>query len=393
MSRSDPKSLFIHGSTGSIGYQTLDVIRREKTNFKISCLSAWGSNLDRIEKQIAEFKPEIVHIASPQKAYELKQRTKKCRILSGEENILKIARGECVDFDMMVSAASGTAGLKPTIQAIKSGFDIALANKETLVSAGILVKKIARNSGSRIFPIDSEHSAIFQCLQGVVSSEVECIILTCSGGPFRNPEIDLNRVTPSDALAHPTWNMGKKISIDSATLMNKGLEIIEAHWLFDQPVDRIKVVIHPESIIHSMVMMKNGSVLAQMSPPDMKLPILIALNEGHHSKFNSPRLNLPNIRQLTFFDPDRERFPALDLAVRAVDQGGFFPAILNAANEIAVRAFIAGQIGFTDITRLVAEVMDGIILSENFDETELYRIDSETKRFTERKIKGIYKSS
>ncbi len=271
----------------------------------------------------------------------------------------RLAAGELCPVDLVVSAQSGISGVLPTIAALQAGLDVALANKETIVTAGEWVMEICRRSGSKLLPVDSEHSAISQCLASLDSGEVKRLLLTCSGGPFfSRPELDLASISPEQALAHPTWNMGRKISIDSATLMNKGLEIIEARWLFDIQQQKIDVVIHPQSIIHSMVETSDGSVMAQLSHPDMRHPILYALSGGHHWVAPLPILDLTETGSLTFFPPDMKRFPCLKLARDALDAGGTMTAVLNAANEIAVDAFCARKIGFMDIPAVIRTAMD-----------------------------------
>ncbi|MBN1552622.1 1-deoxy-D-xylulose-5-phosphate reductoisomerase [bacterium] len=354
------KRIALLGCTGSIGEQTIDVLSRFKDEFKIVGLSAIGNNpekLIRIAKQIC---PEILVVmnTSTAKSIAADLSGKNISIVFGEKRQTELAAGELVQTDIVVSAVSGISGLLPNMAAISAGKDLALANKETLVVAGKLIMDTARNSGSRIIPIDSEHSAIHQCLKGIKRNALQRIILTCSGGPFfAKPDVDLNQIEVADALAHPTWNMGNKITIDSATLMNKGLEIIEAKWLFDLSAKEIDVIIHPESIIHSMIETWDGSILAQMSLPDMRLPILYAVTGGEHWMLDLPGLNLVSLGKLTFFEPDLERFQCLRLAYEALHEGGTMPAVLNAANDIAVNAFINGQITFTQIPWIVETIM------------------------------------
>ena len=352
------KKLVILGSTGSIGIQTLEVAR--KLNIEIVSLIA-DKNVDVLEQQIVEFRPMLCAMFSEQSAVELKRRLSdkkiKCEILSGKEGINTCA--QVAYANTCVSAITGIAGLEPTIKAIQSGKDIALANKETLVVAGELVKAMAKYKNVEIFPIDSEHSAIFQCLSGNNKKDVEKIILTASGGPFRDFCYDaLKNVKASDALCHPTWNMGNKITIDSATLMNKGLEVIEAHWLFDMPVNKIKPIIHPESIIHSMVEYKDGSVIAQMGTPDMRLPISLALTWPERSDFNFSKLDLIKCSKLTFREPDIINFRCLTLAFEAIKAGGVMPAVLNGANEICVDLFLRGRIEFLQIAEFIERAME-----------------------------------
>ncbi len=353
--------LVILGCTGSIGQQTLDVIKQYPQRFNVTGISAIGSQVDKLAEIIADFQPEILVIRDAEYASRIQSKlsVSTTRILSGIHHHCDLAAGKLVKADVVVSALSGTAGLEPTFAAIAAGMDLALANKETLVAGGDLVMATARETGSRIFPVDSEHSAISRCLRGLEPGAVNRIILTCSGGPFSGRvDLDLEKITVRDALDHPTWAMGDKITIDSATLMNKGLEVIEARWLFDLEPDQIDVVLHPESIIHSMVETRDGSVMAQMSVPDMRIPILYALNGGRHDRLEVSRLNLSQIGQLTFAEPDLQRFPCLKLAYDALAENGTLPAVLNAANEVAVNAFCRGEISFTAIPGLIRSVMD-----------------------------------
>jgi 1-deoxy-D-xylulose-5-phosphate reductoisomerase len=337
------KRLAILGSTGSIGQQTLEVVRAFPDRFQVVGLAA-GQNLDLLDRQVEEFKPALI--------YHQGQRTRpsraEYRFVSPEE----MARHP--EIDMAVIAISGKAGLAPTLAAVRAGKNVALANKESLVAAGEIITREAKASGARILPIDSEHSAIWQCLRGERQSP-DRIILTASGGPFRHYTLSrLSRVTPAQALKHPSWQMGKKVTIDSATLMNKGLEVIEAHWLFNLPVDCVTVLIHPQSIIHSMVELADGVVKAQLSCPDMRLPIQYALTyPGRLPNPALPRLEWSQIKELTFEPPDFKAFPCLKLAIEAGKEGGTYPAVLCAADEVAVELFLAQRIKFTDIARLV----------------------------------------
>jgi len=354
------KPLVILGSTGSIGVSTLEIVAAHPDRFRVVALTA-GNNLARLEEQIRRFRPKTVAVIDPVAALRLRDALgdKAPEILTGPEGIIACARHP--EARMVVSAIVGAAGLLPTMAAIESGKDVALANKETLVSAGALVMEAVERNGVRLFPVDSEHSAIFQSLEGHRHCDVRRLILTASGGPFRNRSLnELQDVTPTDAIAHPNWSMGKKISVDSATMMNKGLEVIEAHWLFDLPADRIAVHIHPQSIIHSMVEYKDGSVIAQMGIPDMKVPIAYALSYPERLPLDLPPLDLCALGSLTFEPPDFKRFPCLSLAYEALRQGGTSPAVLNAANEIAVEAFLEGKIAFLDIPRLIRSVLEDI---------------------------------
>jgi len=352
------KKLAILGSTGSIGRQTMQVLDNFSDDIKPVAFAA-GNNKHIFLEQVKRFKPRLVSLQREEDARWLRQqldRHQKTEVYYGYEGLLAVATFP--DADMVLTAISGAAGLLPTVAAIKAGKTIALANKETLVAAGELVMRLARECGVDIMPVDSEHSAIWQCLNGEDSHNVARILLTASGGPFRCWKSEqMSEITPAMALNHPNWQMGAKITVDSATLMNKGLEVIEARWLFDINYDKINVVIHPQSIIHSMVEFNDGSVLAQMGVPDMRLPIQYALLYPRRVAGNVPRLQWP-IGELTFETPDFERFPSLSLAFLAGRVGKTMPAVLNAANEVAVHAFLAGRIEFTAIPKLVAKVME-----------------------------------
>ncbi len=350
------KNLSILGSTGSIGRNTLEVVSRNPDRFRVSALAA-RNNIELLESQINIFRPEIVAVYEDDAAEELRRKGLPVEIVSGEAGLITAATYD--KSNMVVSSIVGSPGLVPTFEAIKAGKDIALATKEALVMAGKIVMAEASRQGVKILPVDSEHSAVFQCLHGRSMDEVRKVILTASGGPFRkrNPS-DLCSVTPAEALKHPNWEMGRKITIDSATLMNKGLEVIEARWLFDLPVEKIGVIIHPQSIVHSMVEFIDSSIIAQLSLPDMKGPISYALSYPERCNDVLPSLNLAEIKELTFEDPDRERYPSLDLTFRALKEGGTMPCVFNAANEVAVDAFLEEKILFTDITRIVSKTMD-----------------------------------
>jgi len=351
------KSLSILGSTGSIGVSTLDVVRQHPDKLKVVGL-AEGHDVNLLAEQIREFRPRIVSVRDEASATRLRELlgNEQPEIHWGIEGAAVV--GETEGADMVVSAIVGAAGLVPTVRAIKAGKDIALANKETLVVAGQLVSDLVKEHGVNLLPVDSEHSAIFQSLTGHRQEDVERIILTASGGPFRNtPAEELQHVKPEQALKHPQWSMGAKITIDSATLMNKGLEVIEAHWLFNMPAEKIGVVVHPQSIIHSMVEYIDGCVMAQLGAPDMRAPIAYALSWPERCESGIKKLDLTEIGTLTFENPDMERFPALRLAFDALKAGQTYPAVLNAANEIAVAAFLERKIGFTDIPRIVEETM------------------------------------
>jgi 1-deoxy-D-xylulose-5-phosphate reductoisomerase len=352
------KDLAVLGSTGSIGVSTLEIVAQQPDRFNIVALTA-GRNLALLEAQVARFRPQLVAVPDRDHAEKLKSRLGNDgpTILCGTEGLIECAASSPAQ--MVVSAIVGAAGLEPTLAAIRAGRDVALANKETLVIAGELVMKEAAASGCRLFPVDSEHSAIFQSLAGQRREDVRRIILTASGGPFRNWSYDdLLEVTPRDALAHPNWTMGRKITIDSATMMNKGLEVIEAHWLFELPVEQIDVHIHPESIIHSMVEYVDGALIAQLGIPDMKTPIAYALSYPERLPLELPPLDLCRLGKLHFAAPDSTCFPCLGLAYDALRAGGTTPAVLNAANELAVAAFLDERVRFLDIPRVIADVVE-----------------------------------
>jgi 1-deoxy-D-xylulose-5-phosphate reductoisomerase len=347
------KSLSILGSTGSIGLSTLDVVRQHPDKFSITGL-AEGHDVGLLAEQIDEFKPAVVSVRDATAAEKLRELLgdHKPEIFYGLEGAATVAAAEGAE--MVVSAIVGAAGLVPTVAAIKAGKHIALANKETLVVAGQLVSDLVKQHNVQLLPVDSEHSAIFQSLAGHRTEDIERIILTASGGPFRKTSAEELRLAgPEQALKHPQWTMGAKITIDSATLMNKGLEVIEAHWLFNMPAEKIGVVVHPQSIIHSMVEYIDGCVMAQMGVPDMRAPIAYALAYPERCETGIGKLDLTKIGTLTFEEPDMERFPALRLAFDALKAGRTYPAVLNAANEIAVAAFLDKKIGFTDIAATV----------------------------------------
>lgn len=371
------------GSTGSIGKQTLDIVRNNKNRFRISALTA-NSNIQLLYEQAKEFKPKTIAIADMTKYNELKRMVdSNIKVLSGVEGIIEAATQD--NTDLVLSAIVGIAGLEPTYNAIKKGKRIALANKETLVTAGGIIMKEAAEQNVQIIPVDSEHSAIFQCMQNSENS-IDRIILTASGGPFRTKTYDeITKVTVADALNHPNWSMGKKISIDSATLMNKGLEVIEAKWLFGISSDKIEVCVHPQSIIHSMIEYVDGSVIAQLGIPDMRLPIQYALTYPHRIKTTGARLELSDVGKLTFEKPDNKRFPCLNLAYDALKQGESACIVLNGANEIAVNSFLQKKIKFTDIYKLVYSVLevhnamvvssiDDVLLIDNWSRSECKKL-------------------
>ena len=351
------KNLVILGSTGSIGTQALEVA--QQAGYRVVGLAA-ARQVDLIEKQIREFAPEVVAMYDENAAEELRGRVTdlSVRVLSGMEGLCELAA--LPQANMVLNAVVGMVGLRPTLAAVEAGHDVALANKETLVAGGAFVMDAVRRAGVKLLPVDSEHSAIFQCLQGCPPERrIQRLILTASGGPFfgRSRE-QLKNVTLADALNHPNWSMGQKITIDSATMMNKGLELIEAAWLFDMPPEKIDIVVHRESIIHSLVEYDDNAVLAQLGTPDMRVPIQYALTYPDRLPCPAKQLRLEDWKNLTFYAPDDEAFPAMNLARRALTMGGLYPAALNAANEVAVGAFIAGEIGFTDITRLAAQALE-----------------------------------
>lgn len=358
------KSLAILGSTGSIGTNTLRVVESFPDAFRVVGLAA-GSSVDLLAQQIARHRPKVVSVGS-QAALDALGRTLDLSGIAvgvGAEGMTRVATHD--DVDMVVASAVGAVGLVPTYGALRAGKDVALANKETLVMAGALMVAEANARGARVLPIDSEHCALHQCLDGRPAADVARLLLTASGGPFRTRGVEsLDAVTPADALNHPTWNMGRKITVDSATLMNKGLEVIEARWLFGVPAERIDVVIHPQSVVHSMVEFVDGTVLAQMSVTDMRLPIQYALSYPERWSTPLPAMDFRSAMRLDFEPPDRQRFPCLDLAYRALGAGGTMPAVLNAANEESVAAFLDGRIPFPAIAQTVAEVMDGHIVAQ-----------------------------
>ena len=353
------KKISILGSTGFIGTNTLKIISAFPERYKVVGLAA-GSNVAKLSEQIKMYKPDVVSVTSPALAEKLKTLLSphtSLPIFVDQAGMIEVATYP--EADLVVSAMVGSVGLIPTMAAIRSGKRIALANKETLVVAGKLVMEAAQSYGVDIIPIDSEHSAIFQVLKGQRKEDVSRLILTASGGPFLNYDSKrLTNITPEEALKHPVWKMGKKITIDSATLMNKGLEVIEAHWLFNLPPEFIQVVIHPQSIIHSMVEYCDGSTLAQMSLPDMRLPISYALAYPERLKIDLPSLNLANLGKLTFFEPDFERFPSVRLAYQSLQEEASMCAVLNGANEVAVEAFLKKQISFSEISLVIQKSMD-----------------------------------
>ncbi len=355
------KNIAIIGSTGSIGTQTLDIVRAN-SDLKIVALAA-GSNVELLERQAREFKPEIIGIWSEDKADVLRDALScfHIRVVSGMEGLIEIAGMSSAD--ILVTSIVGMIGIRPTVEAIKAGKDIALANKETLVTAGEIIMPLAKKHGVKILPVDSEHSAILQCIHGEnlngVPNKISRILITASGGPFLGRDrAYLENVTLEDALKHPNWSMGKKITIDSATLVNKGLEVIEARWLFDILPDKIEVVVQPQSIIHSMVEFEDGSIKAQLGTPDMRLPIQYALYYPERRFLAGERLDFTRLSEITIANPDRETFKGLDLAYNALNEGGTMPTVFNAANEKAVALFLNRKIKFLDIYRIIERCMN-----------------------------------
>ncbi len=352
------KKIVLLGSTGSIGTNTLDIIAKFPDKFRAIGLTA-GTNGDKLEEQVRTFSPAVVAMSDEAAAERLRARCKglKTKILSGADGLKQVAT--LPDADLVISAIVGGAGLVPTLAAIRAGKCIALANKEPMVMAGKLMQDEARKHGVRIFPVDSEHSALFQSMEGHRVEDIRRLILTASGGPLWNlTKEQLRGVTVEQALKHPNWKMGDKITIDSATLMNKGLEVVEARWLFDNPGSKIEVVVHRESIIHSLVEYQDRSVIAQLGLPDMRTPIAYAMNYPERIPLDLPSLNLAQIGTLTFFDPDHDRFPCLGFGYEALRVGGTMPAALNAANEVAVQAFLERKLGFLGIAETIRRTMD-----------------------------------
>ncbi len=346
------KVITLFGSTGSIGRATLEIVAHQKESFQVSGL-ACGENIDLLNRQIEQFRPEYVCIFNGNRKDEV--RFDKSKILTGVEGMKEMA---AMPGDMVVNALPGSIGLEPTIETLRTGKILALANKESLVMAGRIIKGLLKDAPERLIPVDSEHSAVHQLLQAVPRRELKTITITASGGPFRNrSKEDLMKVRPEEALKHPTWNMGRKITLDSATLMNKGLEVIEARWLFDLEPERIRVLVHPESIIHGIIELADNSLLAYMSWPDMKVPIAYALNGSVRHEIPVKGLDLAHISTLSFHAPDLDRFPSLKLAYDALAAGDSALVTLNTANEVLSDAFFAGKIGFMDIPRIAGEVL------------------------------------
>jgi len=376
----DKKKVFILGSTGSIGVNTLDVIRLHRDSFEVVGITA-NRNVNLLKEQIEEFTPKFVAIRDEKSALQLKDSlAKDITLLIGEEGIISGTRD--ADYDILLSALVGFAGLQPTIEGIKRGKRIALANKETLVVAGEIITQLAKEYNSELIPVDSEHSAIFQCLVGEKHKEIEKLILTASGGPFfRKSKEELENVTVTEALNHPNWDMGSKVTIDSATMMNKGLEMIEAHWFFNLPPDKIDVTIHPQSIVHSMVEFVDGSIKAQLSKPDMRLPIQYALTYPERLPNSFTDTKLTEIEELSFFKPDLVKFECLQLAFDVMEIGGTAPCILNAANEIAVEKFLNNEISFTSIPKLIRGALDKVEIKSVVNLETIIECDSLTREY------------
>lgn len=382
------KNLVILGSTGSIGTQTLDVVREHPDLFHVSVLVANRSD-ELLEKQIEEFQPQLAVLSDEEAYSRLRQRySGKTELAGGRQAVIEAAAYP--EAQVVVTSLMGFAGLEPTLAALEAGKDIALANKETLVVAGELVMSKAKELGRAILPVDSEHCALFQCLQGQDRKAVEKLILTASGGPFRGRKAEeLTNVSKKDVLAHPTWNMGQKITVDSASLVNKGLEVIEARWLYDVSYDQIQVVVHPQSIVHSMVQYQDGTVMAQLGCTDMRLPIQYALTYPDRVVSHFPRVDFYELGKLTFEKPDMETFRGLKLAFEAGRTGGTMPCIMNGANEVAVEAFLKGQAGFLDIYRLIEKAMEAGQVEYKPDLERLLAADKWARDYTRKQLAQI----
>ena len=370
------------GSTGSIGTQTLDIVSKNK-DLQVAGLAA-GKNIELLEQQIRTFKPRLAAVGDPALAKELAVQVKDtdCRVVGGMEGLIELAVME--ETDILVTAIVGMIGIRPTIEAICARKDIALANKETLVTAGHIIMPLAEKKGVKIYPVDSEHSAIYQCLHGEKSESIQKLLITASGGPFRGKKRDeLENVRVEDALKHPNWAMGHKITIDSATLVNKGLEVMEAKWLFGVDLDQIQVVVQPQSVIHSMVEFTDGSVMAQLGTPDMRLPIQYALYRGERRFLDDERLDFTKLGSITFEAPDTETFKGLPLAIKASKEGGSMPTVFNAANEKAVALFLERKIAFLDIYRIIEEAMERHKVVADPGIEEILNIEQEIYRWIE----------
>lgn len=376
------KKIAILGSTGSIGTQTLDVVRLNG-DIEVLGISA-GSNVELLEKQVREFRPRLVAVWKEEAARELAVRIAdtETKVVSGMDGLLELAR--MPETEILVTAIVGMIGIRPTMEAIRAGKDIALANKETLVTAGHLIMPMAKEYGVKILPVDSEHSAIFQALHGENPKEIEKLLITASGGPFRGKKTEeLAHVTLADTLKHPNWVMGQKITVDSATLVNKGLEVMEAKWLFDMDLDHIEVVVQPKSIIHSMVEFKDGAVMAQLGTPDMRLPIQYALYYPERRYLDGERLDFRTLTQITFEEPDMETFKGLPMAMEASRCGGSMPTVFNAANELAVHKFLHEKIGFLDIYEIIGQSMSRHKVIHHPNLEEILEVEKETYQWIE----------
>ncbi len=379
------KKIAILGSTGSIGTQTLDVVRANE-DLKVVALSC-GKNIDLLEKQIREFSPSFVSVWEEKDAASLKIKIADLdvKVYSGMEGLLEVARAE--EAEILVTAIVGMLGVRPTIAAIEAGKTIALANKETLVTAGHIIMPLAKKKGVQILPVDSEHSAIFQSLNGERQNKIDKILLTASGGAFRGKKKEeLAAIRPKDALTNPNWVMGQKVTIDSSTLINKGLEVMEAKWLFNVEPEQIQVIVHPQSIVHSMVQYEDGAVIAQLGVPDMKLPIQYALYYPDRRFLGGERLDFWKLKQLTFEEPDTETFYGLKLAYRAIKKGGNMPTVFNAANENAVPLFLKEKISYLEIPALVQDCMENISFRENPSLEEVLETEAEVNEYIKGKI-------
>lgn len=370
------KKIAIVGSTGSIGTQTLDIVSKND-DLQVVGIAA-GRNIDLLEKQIRQFSPRLAAVGDEKKAQELKLRVQDtdCKVVGGMEGLIELAVME--EAEILVTAIVGMIGIRPTVAAICAGKHIALANKETLVTAGHIIMPLAKEHNVKILPVDSEHSAIFQALNGENPKTIEKLLITASGGPFRGKKTEeLKNIRVEDALKHPNWTMGQKITIDSATLVNKGLEVMEAKWLFDVDLDRIQVVVQPQSVIHSMIEFKDGSIMAQLGTPDMRLPIQYALYEGERKYLDGERLDFAKLASITFENPDMETFKGLPLAMQASKIGGSMPTVFNAANEKAVALFLNRKIGFLDIYEIIENAMNEHELILNPTVEEILNIEQE----------------
>ena len=376
------KNIAILGSTGSIGTQTLDVARKNE-DLRVVAVSA-GKSVEKLEEQIREFHPLLAAVWDEKAARDLKTRIADTdtKVVSGMEGLLELA--SMPESDILVTAIVGMIGIRPTMEGIRAGKDIALANKETLVTAGHLIIPMAKEYGVSILPVDSEHSAIFQAIHGEENKEIHKLLITASGGPFRGRTTEeLRNVTVADTLKHPNWVMGRKITVDSATLVNKGLEVMEAKWLFDMDLDHIQVVVQPQSIIHSMVEFKDGAIMAQLGTPDMRLPIQYALYYPHRRYLDGDRLDFTKLREITFEVPDMDTFRGLPMAIQASREGGSMPTVFNAANELAVKKFLEEKIGFLDIYEIIAQSMERHKKIAHPDLDEILSVEQDTYQWIE----------